>query len=135
MEKRPEIGFASYDRLFPNQDTMPVGGFGNLIALPLQHSARRVGNSVFLDQDLQPYEDQWAYLSTLPRMSAEAVADFVAAAEASGQVLAVRMPVDDENADEPWKMSPSRRPKAKPADVVVPPKIRSTLTERGFPPR
>ena len=119
MEKRPEIGFASYDRLFPNQDTMPVGGFGNLIALPLQHSARRVGNSVFLDQDLQPYEDQWAFLSTLPRMTAEAVADLVAAAEASGQVLAVRMPVDDEDADEPWKMSPSRRPKAKPADVVT----------------
>ncbi|OYX37947.1 MAG: restriction endonuclease subunit R, partial [Rhodobacterales bacterium 32-64-14] len=132
MEKRPEIGFASYDRLFPNQDTMPVGGFGNLIALPLQHSARRVGNSVFLDPDLQPFEDQWAYLSTLPRMSAEAVADLVAAAEASGQVLAVRMPVDDENADEPWKMSPSRRPKAKPADVVVPPNIKVTVADQVY---
>ena len=132
MERRPEIGFASYDRLFPNQDTMPVGGFGNLIALPLQHSARKVGNSVFLDQDLQPFEDQWAYLSTLPRMSAEAVADLVAAAEASGQVLAVRMPVDDENADEPWKMSPSRRPKTKPADVVVPPNIKVTVADQVY---
>jgi hypothetical protein len=55
MEKRPEIGFASYDRLFPNQDTMPIGGFGNLIALPLQNFARKDGNSVFLDPDLRPY--------------------------------------------------------------------------------
>jgi hypothetical protein len=36
MERRPDLGFDSYDRLFPNQDTMPQGGFGNLIALPLQ---------------------------------------------------------------------------------------------------
>nr|WP_236937883.1 hypothetical protein [Frigidibacter mobilis] len=132
MEKRPEIGFASYDRLFPNQDTMPVGGFGNLIALPLQHSARRVGNSVFLDQDVQPYEDQWAYLSTLPRMSAQAVANFVAAAEASGQVLAVRMPVDDENADEPWKMSPSRRPKTKSEAMAIPDSVKVTVADQIY---
>lgn len=140
MEKRPEIGFASYDRLFPNQDTMPVGGFGNLIALPLQYFARKDGNSVFLDPDLRPYDDQWAYLSTLPRMPTEAVANIVAAAEASGQVLAVRMPVDDENADEPWKMSPSRRPKAKPAGVVIPDTIKVTVADQiyidrtGLPP-
>ncbi|MDZ4095679.1 MAG: DEAD/DEAH box helicase family protein, partial [Paracoccaceae bacterium] len=140
MEKRPEIGFASYDRLFPNQDTMPVGGFGNLIALPLQYFARKDGNSVFLDPDLRPYDDQWAYLSTLPRMPTEAVANIVAAAEASGQVLAVRMPVDDENADEPWKMSPSRRPKARPAGVVIPDTIKVTVADQvyidrtGLPP-
>jgi hypothetical protein len=51
MERRPEIGFASYDRFFPSQDTMPVGGFGNLIALPLPRRARELGNSVFIDQD------------------------------------------------------------------------------------
>ncbi len=140
MEKRPEIGFASYDRLFPNQDTMPVGGFGNLIALPLQYFARKDGNSVFLDPDLRPYDDQWAYLSTLPRMPTEAVANIVAAAEASGQVLAVRLPVEDENADEPWKMSPSRRPKAKPAGVVIPDTIKVTVGDQvyidrtGLPP-
>ena len=140
MEKRPEIGFASYDRLFPNQDTMPLGGFGNLIALPLQYFARKDGNSVFLDPDLRPYDDQWAYLSTLPRMPTEAVANIVAAAEASGQVLAVRMPVEDENADEPWKMSPSRRPRAKPAGVVIPDTIKVTVADQvyidrtGLPP-
>ena len=55
MERRPEIGFASYDRFFPSQDTMPVGGFGNLIALPLQRRARELGNSVFADKDLRPF--------------------------------------------------------------------------------
>jgi hypothetical protein len=56
MENRPEIGFTSYDRFFPNQDTMPLGGFGNLIALPLQRKAREGGNSVFVDDDLRPYD-------------------------------------------------------------------------------
>ena len=45
MERRPEIGFASYDRFFPNQDTMPLGGFGNLIALPLQRKAREIATA------------------------------------------------------------------------------------------
>ena len=49
MEGRPDVGLDSYDRLFPNQDTMPQGGFGNLIALPLQKKPREQGNSVFLD--------------------------------------------------------------------------------------
>ena len=63
MDKRHEIGLKSYDRFFPNQDTMPKGGFGNLIALPLQKFPREQGNSVFLDGHLHPYDDQWAYLS------------------------------------------------------------------------
>src|SRR5262252_3279291 len=53
MNRRPEIGFKSYDRLFPSQDTMPSGGFGNLIALPLQRRARENENSVFVDEDLR----------------------------------------------------------------------------------
>ena len=73
MEKRGELSFKSYDRLFPNQDTMPEGGFGNLVALPLQGLARKSGNSVFVDEYFQPYEDQWAYLSTVKRLSADAV--------------------------------------------------------------
>lgn len=59
------ISFAAYDRMFPNQDTLPAGGFGNLIALPLQGQARRQGNSVFLDDSLTPYPDPWAFLSTV----------------------------------------------------------------------
>ena len=65
MERRPDIGLDSYDRLFPNQDTMPQGGFGNLIALPLQKRPREQGNSVFLDDDLVPYADQWAFLASV----------------------------------------------------------------------
>jgi hypothetical protein len=49
MERNPDIGFSSYDRFFPSQDSMPAGGFGNLIALPLQHGPRSAGNSLFLD--------------------------------------------------------------------------------------
>ena len=113
MEKRPEIGFKSYDRFFPNQDTMPRGGFGNLIALPLQKKARDQGNSVFVDDDLRPYEDQWAYLSSLERLPAAKVMAIAEAAEASGRVLGVRMPVEDEHADEPWKALPSRRRQAR----------------------
>jgi len=58
MNRRPEIGFDSYDRLFPSQDARPSGGFGNLIALPLQRAARENGNSVFIDDTQVPYEDQ-----------------------------------------------------------------------------
>ena len=65
MESGPRSASTSYDRFFPNQDTMPLGGFGNLIALPLQRRARENGNSVFVDEDLQPYDDQWAFLSTV----------------------------------------------------------------------
>ena len=54
------ISMESYDRLFPNQDTMPAGGFGNLIALPLQRARRASGCTVYLDRDLEPAEDQWA---------------------------------------------------------------------------
>lgn len=132
IERRPEIGFASYDRLFPNQDTMPLGGFGNLIALPLQNSARKVGNSVFVDADMRPYDDQWAYLSSLPRMTAAAVTDLVEAAELSGPVLGVRMPVEDEQADEPWKMPPSRRTTPRRLDTPVPPIIKVTVADQIY---
>lgn len=132
MERRPEIGFASYDRLFPNQDTMPLGGFGNLIALPLQYNARKVGNSVFIDAEMRPYDDQWAYLSSLPRLSADAVSKIVEAAELSGRVLGVRMPMDDELADEPWKMPPSRRSQPRRLDVPIPQTIKVTVADQIY---
>jgi hypothetical protein len=65
MERVPDIGFGSYDRFFPSQDSMPAGGFGNLIALPLQGLARSSGNSVFIDESCSPYLDQWAFLSAI----------------------------------------------------------------------
>jgi hypothetical protein len=69
MSRRHQLKMASYDRLFPSQDTMPRGGFGNLIALPLQLDARQQGNTVFLDDGLEPRPDQWAYLSAVVRMT------------------------------------------------------------------
>ena len=132
MERRPEIGFASYDRFFPSQDTMPVGGFGNLIALPLQRRARELGNSVFIDKDLRPYEDQWAFLAAMPRLSANAASEIVGDAEMRGRVLGVRMPVEDEEADKPWRMMPSRRPKAGPISIPLPSKITIVFADQLY---
>jgi len=64
-----QLKLGSYDRLFPNQDVMPKGGFGNLIALPLQKAPREHGRSVFVDRDLRPHPDQWAFLTALPKMA------------------------------------------------------------------
>ena len=69
MEVYPNLSFDSYDRLFPNQDILPEGGFGNLIALPLQREARQAGNSSFVDAELNVIEDQWQYLSQIKRLS------------------------------------------------------------------
>ena len=67
---RGRMDLRSYDRLFPSQDVVQVGGLGNLIAAPLHGRARRRGASVFLDlATLEPYEDQWAYLSSVARLS------------------------------------------------------------------
>ena len=108
MKRCPDVGFESYDRFFPNQDTIPVGGFGNLIALPLQNEARHDGNTVFIDDELRPYDDQWSFLSTMRRMSQAEVATIVARASAAGQILGVRLPLDDDE-EEPWTNSPSRQ--------------------------
>ncbi len=72
-----QLSLASYDRLFPNQDTMPKGGFGNLIALPLQKEPRRLGHSVFADEDLQPCTDQWAYLASVRTLAKQELEDAV----------------------------------------------------------
>jgi hypothetical protein len=66
---RFQIGLDSFDRMFPNQDLMPKGGFGNLIALPLQKKARDSNNSVFLDESLKPAQDQWEYLRNIRKVS------------------------------------------------------------------
>src|SRR5215203_1671242 len=109
MERRPDLGFDSYDRLFPSQDTLPQGGFGNLIALPLQKASRDKGGSVFLDERLVPWTDQWAFLSGLrmiDRLHAERI---VQVAERRGRILGVRLPPQEDGEVEPWTAPPSRR--------------------------
>ena len=118
MERRPEIGLDSYDRLFPNQDTVPQGGFGNLIALPLQKTPRAQGNSVFVDHGLRPYPDQWAFLSTLPRMPQSDVGSLVDGAARKGCILGIRLAAPGEDDEEPWTAPPSRR--RKPAEIRGP---------------
>jgi len=74
MAMRGRMKLDSYDRLFPSQDLLPAGGIGNLIAAPLFRPARRNGATVFLSlEDLEPYQDQWRYLSTLGRMTPQEV--------------------------------------------------------------
>ena len=109
MNLRPEIGMDSYDRLFPSQDTMPKGGFGNLIALPLQKKPREQNNSVFVDQDLNPYPDPWAFLSSIQKMTPKEVERILKNVQDEGEITGVRAVVLEENEDEPWKLTPSRK--------------------------
>jgi superfamily II DNA or RNA helicase len=109
MEGRPQMGFDSYDRFFPSQDTLPKGGFGNLIALPLQKKPRDEGNSVFIDDDFNPHSDQWAFLFFIQRMSIEEVRAIVDMAFQRGGVLGVRYVGTDEDEIAPWLISPSGR--------------------------
>jgi len=107
VDRRPEIGLDSYDRFFPNQDTVPNGGFGNLIALPLQKKPREHGNSIFVDENFIPYNDQWAFLSSVERMKASAIEMLVEDAARRGRIIGVRMVLSEDD-DEPWTAPPSR---------------------------
>lgn len=126
MDRCPDIGFDSYDRFFPSQDTMPAGGFGNLIALPLQSRPRENGNSVLLDDDFHPHDDQWAYLSAIGRLSRGELASILAEAAATGQILGVRLPSTEED-DEPWAALPSRRSKGPPIEGELPGSVEVVL--------
>lgn len=97
-----QLKLASYDRLFPNQDTMPKGGFGNLIALPLQKHPRDNGFSVFVDADLIPYRDQWAFLASIQPMAPHDVEPTILRATGGIHPLDVTF-IDDEDLATPWK--------------------------------
>jgi hypothetical protein len=114
MEARPDIGLDSYDRLFPNQDTMPQGGFGNLIALPLQRAARKQNNTVFLDGGFVPWPDQWAFLASVRKIGKSQVEQIVEDAERQGRILGVRLPPQDDGDTEPWTAPPSRHRRESP---------------------
>jgi hypothetical protein len=101
MSRRHELTFKSYDRFFPNQDTLPKGGFGNLIALPLQKAARDQGNSIFLDENFWPYEDQWGFLAGISRLSEEEVTGLIPQLSPGNEMGVLRK--DDEDAEKPWQ--------------------------------
>ena len=135
MSRRHGLGMSSYDRLFPNQDTLPRGGFGNLIALPLQHGPRARGNTVFVDDDFRPFADQWAYLTGLQRIPLLTVEEIAAAALRRGLVLGVRPTATEDEETAPWRLTPSRRAKLQPPelDQPLPGRVEATLAHRGCP--
>ena len=139
MERRPDIGFRSYDRFFPSQDTLPQGGFGNLIALPLQGGPRESGNSVFLDPKFEPWPDQWSFLSGLRRLSAAELRAIVDEAGRRGRIVGLRLPLDDED-EEPWTALPSRRTSLPAIAGVLPGRVHAVLGDQlyvareGLPP-
>lgn len=132
MESRPEIGLTSYDRLFPNQDLLPQGGFGSLIALPLQGRSRANGNTVFVDSELQPYPDQFAFLSSLRRLDRGEVERLVERAEAAGQVLGVRTTGVEDTDDEPWLGVTSRRPRTLVTPESLPAEVELVLAKQIY---
>ncbi|MEM5367334.1 DEAD/DEAH box helicase family protein [Paraburkholderia azotifigens] len=103
-----QLKLTSYDRLFPNQDTTPKGGFGNLIALPLQKTPRERGCTVFVDEQLRPYADQWAYLASLQPLAPDAIEAAISVATGGTHPLDVTF-IANEDQDEPWKARPMLR--------------------------
>ena len=97
-----QLKLESYDRLFPNQDTMPKGGFGNLIALPLQKWPRENGCSVFVDTQLRPYPDQWVFLASIKPIAAHDLEPTILRATGDAHPLDVTF-IDDEDLATPWK--------------------------------
>jgi hypothetical protein len=133
MSRRHQLAMASYDRLFPNQDTLPRGGFGNLIALPLQQEPRQRGNTVFVDDGFVPHPDQWAYLGALPRISPATVEAIAREASARGQVIGLRIASSGEQeGDAPWEAPPSRRLRPARIEEPLPSEVRTVLAQRVF---
>lgn len=117
MEQCKQISFSSYDRMIPNQDTMPSGGFGNLVALPLQGMARRTGNSLFMNEDYVPYADPWAFLSCLRKITTEQL-DTWLSARCKQEPLGSLVTESDEK---PWKPAAKKQlaPMDFPADLPI----------------
>lgn len=104
-ENNRQLDLKSYDRLFPNQDSMPAGGLGNLIGLPFQSDPKKRACSVFVNEKFQVYSDQWAYLYTITRMRVEDIREAIFNAVGDRDPLDIEFAVeldDDKPVDEPW---------------------------------
>jgi superfamily II DNA or RNA helicase len=135
MESRHELSMDSYDRLFPSQDTMPRGGFGNLIALPLQHGPRQAGNSVFLDEHLNAFPDdqQWSALHSVQRIDPATVDRVVAVATQAGTIVGVRAAeAGEDDEDVPWTRPPSGSPRLRRVAGPMPARVSAVLAQRLF---
>jgi len=135
MAARHVLSMDSYDRLFPSQDQMPRGGFGNLIALPLQKEARKIGNTVLLDDDLVPFpgEQQWDVLASVQRIDPATIDRIVANASRDGGLLGLRTASTEDNAT-PWLVAlASNRPAAR-VPGPLPERVSAVLAQRLFVP-
>ena len=134
MSRRHQLAMSSYDRLFPNQDTLPRGGFGNLIALPLQYEPRQAGNSVFVDRNFQPHPDQWAYLASLMRIAPSTVESIALDASRQGKTIGVRLASTNEDGedDNPWDRPPSGWPEKTSIREPIPSEAHAVLCQSLF---
>jgi superfamily II DNA or RNA helicase len=133
MSRRHQLSMESYDRLFPSQDTLTKGGFGNLIALPFQQEARQKGNTVFLDGDFMPYEDQWAYLASVGRLSPDVIHRIAQEAVRLDNVIGVSMSIaEEEENHSPWNRPPSRKIPKKKISGKFPSETHGVFAQRLF---
>ncbi|HPB73880.1 MAG TPA: DEAD/DEAH box helicase family protein [Chromatiaceae bacterium] len=123
-----QLKLTSYDRLFPNQDSMPKGGFGNLIALPLQKQPREHGWSVFVDAELRPYADQWAFLASIQSLEYQDIEPTILRASGGVHPLDVSF-VDEEDLATPWKLE---SPTAKRLTGKMPESLTVTLANQIY---
>jgi len=131
MSKRYQLDMKSYDRLFPNQDSLPKGGFGNLIALPLQKEAAKSGNSLFVDDNFKNYSDQWEFLGSIKKMPINEAECLANNAAAQGKVIGVRIsPVEE--ADLPWLRLPSGKKRYLPIIDNLPENLELTVANRIY---
>lgn len=132
--KSRQLSLASYDRMFPNQDTLPRGGFGNLIALPLQKSTRQKGYSVFVNSEFKPFPDQWDFLTGVKRISRSEILSVVEKLGYSGNTLDVAF--TEEEAPSPWKAHSNTGKKVAgklPASVAVVSANQVFVEKKGIP--
>lgn len=127
MARGSALSIDSYDRLFPSQDVLPNGGFGNLIALPLQREARNAANTEFLDGSLEPHRDQWSYLASIPRITPQCLNELIAGAN-DDRALAVRPAA--EGGDPPWRPSPTLRQRL--TETSLPESVDATIADRAY---
>lgn len=133
MSQRHQLSMESYDRLFPNQDTMPRGGFGNLIALPLQHEPRQQQNSVFIDERFEAFADQWAFLASVSRIESSVAQEIAREATQSGRVIGVGFGEStEEDHAAPWTRPPTGRVPARRITEPLPPVVKAVLAQRLF---
>ncbi len=134
MLRRHQLKLRSYDRLFPNQDRLPKGGFGNLIALPLQPGSLRHGNSAFIDDAGAPHPDQWAFLAAIRPLSPVEVGEIADRAIRAGQVIGLPGGADDADVvnRRPWELPPSGEVPLGPVAGPLPAQIEAVLSGRLF---